>query len=95
MWPREAPDIVAARTHAAEYLGRENDVLAGDVQILEGLAECLFAFAFGVDIGGVEEIDAGVDGSLNEFVGSRLIDRADHFPKAADAAEGHGAEAKG
>ena len=68
--------VVAAGAHAAEDLGGENDVLAGDVQVLEGLAECLFAFAFRVDIGRVKEIDAGIDGGFNEFVGSRLVDRS-------------------
>jgi hypothetical protein len=50
--------------------------------------------AFGVDVGGVDEVDAGFEGSLDKLIGSILIDGADILPEAL-AVEGHGAEAKG
>src|SRR5208337_2748721 len=62
--------IVAAGTDATEDLGRENNILAGDVEILEGLAEALFAFTFGIDVGRVEEVDAGIDARLDELLGT-------------------------
>ncbi len=87
--------VVAAGAHATEDLGGENDVLAGNVQVLEGLPEGLFAFTFRVDIGSVNEVDAGIDGGLDEIIGSRLVNRTNRLPKALAAVECHGAEAEG
>ena len=87
--------VVAAGADAAEDLGGDHDVLAGDVQVLEGLTKCLFAFAFSVNVSRVEEIDAGIDRGFNELVGSRLVHAADGLPEAAAASEGHRAEAEG
>ena len=86
--------IVAAGTDATEDLGRENNILAGDVEILEGLAEALFAFTFGIDVGRVEEVDAGIDARLDELVGTRLVDIANGLPEALAAVKGHGAKAE-
>ena len=85
-------DVVAAGAGAAEDLGGDDDFVAGDVEVFEGLAEGLFALALGVDVGGVEEVDAGVDGGLDELVGSGLVDGADGSEEAGAAVEGHGAE---
>ena len=68
---------------------------AGDGEVLEGLAEGFFALAFGVDVGGVEEVDAGVDGGLDELVGSGLVDGADGAEEAGATVEGHGTETEG
>ncbi len=94
-------DIVAALADAAIDFRGDDQVFAGDVEILKGLAEDSFALAAGVDVGGVEEIDAGVDGGFYERVGLGLIGGADHFPDAGVghggilvAAEGHGAKAE-
>jgi hypothetical protein len=46
----------------------------------------------GVDIGGVDEVDSGVEGELEEFVGERLLDAGDRLPHAFASGEGHGAE---
>jgi hypothetical protein len=86
--------VVAARAHAAEDLGGDDHVFARDIQILESLAERLLAFSFGVDIRGVEEVDAGIDGCFDQGVGARLVDVADGFPEAFAAMKGHGAEAE-
>ena len=59
------------------------------------MTESLFAFAFGIDVSRIEEIDAGFDGSLDELVGARLIDRADRLPEALTTVESHGAKAEG
>ena len=87
--------VVAAGAHAAEDLGSENHVLAGDVQVLEGLPERLFTFAFRVDVSRVNEIAAGIERGFDELVGSRLVDGADSLPAAAATVEGHRAEAEG
>ena len=88
-------DVVGARAHAAEDFGGDDDVFAGDVEVAEGLAEGLFALALGVDVGCVEEVDAGVDGAFDELVGSALVDCADDFEAAGAAVEGHSAETEG
>jgi hypothetical protein len=62
------------------------------VEVFEGLAKGLFALALGVDVGGIEEVDAGVDGGFDELVGSGLIDGAYGSEEAGAAVEGHGAE---
>ena len=93
-------DVVAAGAGAAVDLGGDDDVFAGDVEVLEGLAEGGFGLALGVDVGGVDEVDAGFDGGLDEGVGAGLVDVADGLPDAAVfgegggvvAGEGHGAE---
>ena len=82
-------DVVAPRTGAAEDLGSDDDVFSGDIQVLQGLAQGLFALALGVDISGVEEVDTGVDGGLDELVGSGLVDYG--AEAGAGAAVGAGA----
>jgi hypothetical protein len=57
--------VVASGAHAVIDLGRENDILARDVEILQGLAEYLFAFAGRIDIGRVKEVNTGVDRGLD------------------------------
>ncbi len=52
-------DIVAADAGAAIDLGGDDDVFARDGEIFEGLADADFGLALGVDVGGVDEVDAG------------------------------------
>lgn len=87
--------VVAAHPHLGEDLGGKNNVLAGGTEILEGLLEHFFAFSLGIDIGGVEEFNAGVEARLDQFVGSRLIDGANDLETARASMKGHGAEAEG
>ncbi len=86
--------IVPSRPHPAVNLGRQDDVLASDAEILEGLAESPFGLASGVDVGRVEEIDPGIDAGFDERIGAGLVDVADMFVNPLAAAEGHRAEAK-
>ena len=68
--------------------------MAGDAEVFEGLAEDDFGLAVGVDVGGVDEVDAGVDGGFEELIGAGLVDAIDGFPDAfVGGREGHGAEA--
>ena len=93
-------DVVAAGAGAAVDLGGDDDVCARDVEVFEGAAEGDFGLAFGVDVGGVDEVDAGFDGGFDEGVDVGLADAADHFPDGsvfgegvgAVTGEGHGAE---
>jgi hypothetical protein len=57
-----AVDGVAGAVQAPEELGRDDVVQARPAQLLERLAHHLFAAAAGVDLGVVEEVDAGVIG---------------------------------
>ena len=74
MWPREAPTSLRPGPTRPKTLVASTTSLRAMFEVLEGLAEGLFAFAFGVDVGGIEEIDAGIDGGLYQLVGSRLVD---------------------
>jgi hypothetical protein len=49
--------VVRFIAHRHEELGGQDDVVAASG---EGLADDAFGFAGGVDIGGVDEVDAGV-----------------------------------
>jgi hypothetical protein len=86
--------VVTAGPDATEYLRRENDILSSDAEILEGLAQALFAFTFGIDIGRVEQVNAGIDAGLDELVGARLVDIANGLPEALATVKGHGAKAE-
>ena len=66
---REA-DLVGARADAAAHLGGDDDVLALDAEIAQRLADQTFGLAFGVDVGGVDEVDAGVERALDELLAS-------------------------
>jgi len=56
--------VVASGARPAIDLGRENNVLAGNVEILERLSEGLLAFTRRVDVRRVEEIDTSIDCGL-------------------------------
>ncbi len=76
-------DIVASGAGAAVDLGGDDDVFAGDAEVLERLADADLGLALGVDVGGVDEVDAGVEGGLNQLVDARLADVADVLPDGA------------
>jgi hypothetical protein len=54
------PAGVRALAHLAEHLGRDHHVVAWDFQILQRLTGDLFGGAGRVDVGGVDEVDAGI-----------------------------------
>ncbi len=76
-------------------LRRDDDVLARHLEVLQRLAGDDLRLAVGVDVGGIDEIDARIERTADELVGVRLLKRADVVPDAAaTAAEGHRAEAE-
>jgi hypothetical protein len=60
--PRD-PAPVRILTHRAEHLGGEHDVVA---TAFERLADDLLGLTGGVDVGGVDEVDAGVEGAVDD-----------------------------
>jgi len=67
-------NVIAAGAHTRVSLRRKDDVLARDVQILEGLTECRLALPLGVDVSRIEEVDTSVERGLDQFVDSLLAD---------------------
>src|SRR5260370_30838631 len=92
--PPESAPIVALRTDTGVHLGLDNNVLAGAAQVLQRLPESLLAFPVRVDVRRIEEVDASIDGALDQLVGFLLIDATDDFIDALGATERHGAEAE-
>ena len=60
----------------------------------DGFAEDVFGEAVGVDVGGVEEVDAGFDADVDEAGGFCDVGGAPGFEEFVAAAEGAGAEAE-
>ena len=89
---REA-DGIGARAHPSPDLGRDHHVLARDAELLEAAAEEPLGLALGVDIGGIEEIDAAVDRRAQQPGHLALVELPDERPETALPAKGHGADA--
>src|SRR5271170_1886831 len=85
-------DRVRPRPHPATHFRRDDHVLALDAEVAQGLAELTLGLALRIDVGGVDEIDPGLDCAADERRRPGLIDRADGAPKARAAVKGHGAE---
>ena len=64
---------VRARAGLAEDLGRDDDALARHLQVLQRLADDLFGAAVGVDVGGVDEVDAGIERAADDALGFVLL----------------------
>ena len=74
----ESP-IVRALRHREERLARQDDLVAR--QFEKALPQCFLGFAFGVDVRRIEEVDAEVEGALDEPRGLFEIDpRAEGQP---------------
>ena len=97
-------DLFAGKTfgvgvvaHGVEELGGDDGVFALGVG-LEEAAEELFAGAYGVDVGGVEEVDAEVEGLLEEGLAVGLVEGPGVAARAEGASGwysvGHAAEAE-
>src|SRR5579864_9064092 len=82
--------LVGVVAHWAEDLGCNYDTVARRAEVLERAAQNFFAYAVGIDIGGVEEIDAELEGAAQE--GAALFFLEYPFPPALRAI-GHDAEA--
>ena len=85
---------IGALAHVAEHLGRDHDVFARDLQVLQRLTGNLFRQSARVHVGRVDEIDNTVDRLADQPLGIALLQVADLSPDAVAATEGHGAEAK-
>ncbi len=87
--PRVAPAVGVAllahrHVHGAVELGGEDDLVAA---ALEGLADDLLGLAPGVDVGGVDDVDPGVERGVDDAGALGVVG-------LAPGAEHHGAEAQ-
>jgi hypothetical protein len=83
---------VRTGTHLAVDLGGEDDLVAVG-HVGEGVADDLLGRAIGVDVGGVEEVDPGVERPLDDLPTLGLRQRPLVFA-ALGIAEGHAADAE-
>ncbi len=65
--------IVGRIAHRIEDLGRDHQVLAPRLELAQQLAGEDLALAKRVDVSGVEEVDAGLDGTLHQRAGLVLL----------------------
>jgi hypothetical protein len=89
----------AARVHAcragfAEHFSRHHHIFTRHFKIFQCLAGDLLGAAFGIDVGGIDKIDACVQRAADQLVRLRLIQLPNFAPHAALTAERHGAEAQ-
>jgi len=82
------PDLVRPVAHPAAHLRGHDDIRPPHA---ERGAEHFFRPADRVDVGGVEEVDAGVQRPMDECVRLLLAEGADRL-EHADAPERHGAK---
>ncbi len=78
-------DGVRAGAGAAAHFGGDDHVLARDLEIAQRLAEQHLGLALGIDVGGVDEIDAGFQRAGDERGRALLFDRADVAPETGAA----------
>ena len=84
---------IGTGSRSAAPLGRDDDAFAGNLEIAQRLTENLFREALRIDIGGVDEINAGRERTFDQGIGVALIDLAHVLPPGTLAAECHGAQA--
>src|SRR5690606_25426057 len=88
--PRQAA-LVWVLAHLAMHLGGDHHLVARHAEMLQRPAGDLLADAQRIDVGGVEEIDAGVERRLDERAGLGLVE---HPVAPALRPVGHHAEAE-
>ena len=88
---RERPRSLGAVAHGVEDFGGDDELFAAGLELAQELAGDALALAEGVDVGGVEEVDAGFDGALDD--GARFI-FFQHPLAPLFGAVGHHAEAE-
>ena len=81
--PPRGPSLVGVVTHGCHELGSQHHTVA---PALEGLADDLLGLAERVHVGGVDEVDARVDGGVDDADAVVVVG-------VAPRAEHHGAEA--
>ena len=82
-----------ARTHAQQHLGGQHVGITRQAEHAQCIAGDDLRAAVGVEIRGVDEIDAAVERGLDEIGDVFLRNAGDRGPHAFATAEGHGAEA--
>ena len=87
---REA-HAIGLRTHAHAHFGSDHQIFARQPELRERFPDDLLGLAFGIDIGRIDEIDAGVERGLDLRLGFGHPETPDDFP-ASLAAVGHGAQ---
>ena len=87
-------DGVRPRPHPRANLGRDDDVLALDAKITQSLANLNLGLPFGIDVGGIDEIDSSLKSAADELGGGDLIERPNIAPHSACAAAVKGHRAK-
>src|SRR6202035_3084934 len=73
---------------------RDHDVLPRDVKVFQRLPENLFALTLRVIVRRINEVDAAVDGRLDQFIGPGLANAADALEDPSAVPERHGSEAE-
>ena len=91
---RQAARIDAFCATVAEHLGGDHDVFARYLQVFQRLTGDDFRAAVRIDVGRVDEVDAGLDGAGDELVSFGLPQITDLPVNPVFAPEGHRAEAK-
>jgi hypothetical protein len=82
MWPRDSPASLDALADPAAHLGRDHQVAAPHAEPAQRLADQPLALALVVDVGGVEEVDAGVERRAQLAGDGVDAELADHLPEA-------------
>ena len=86
--------IVRSIAHLAIDLGGDHHVLALDAEIDQRLPEQAFGFTGRIDVGGIDEIDAGSQRPFDDPVGRILADTGNAAPEGAfRRSEGHCSQA--
>jgi hypothetical protein len=70
-------DGIGSGPHSSPHLGSDDHIVSRDAEILDGVAQDPLRLAFGVNIGRVEEINAGIGGETQQIIRGRLIELSD------------------
>jgi len=77
-------DVSAAQAHVVDLGAHASPHFGGKHHLvsfaLERFPQDLLRLAIGIDVGGIEEIDPGIEGHVDQTLRSRLIEAADLFP---------------
>ena len=89
--PARGAAVIGPWPHVAEHLGGQHHILAGHADVLQGLADPGLGLAERIDVGGVDEVDATLQGLADDRVDLVLVQPADRLPdpRAGLAAKGH------
>jgi len=79
-WLREARRN-SVRADAAIDLRCDQDILAGDIKVLQGLPWNVFALTLRIIVRGIKEVDAGVNRRPDPFICPSLVKGADSLEK--------------